>query len=197
MIFGPAVLIFCTASWAEFSSSTLALLLRLMFRLTYLGPFVPHHYKQQLIFCSKLHDGKGLGLGTLSVSYFILSILCIVQKSKEFLTSLLLLALSESLKGKFLLLVFTPFKEREFLSMHIEQSAEKGGERKVWLMSKCGQKCLIFILQLILEPFTPSSGTLCCLAPASRVQHCVRALSEGWYLSYGSVKWGIWLRVSV
>lgn len=71
-------------------------------------------------------------------------ILCAVQNSDEFSTSSAPCAASESVKGNFFLLVFTPFKERWFLHMHIEQSAEEdeveGGARNVWLTSKCGQK---------------------------------------------------------
>lgn len=72
-------------------------------------------------------------------SRFILWILCAAQNSYEFLTSSVSGAASESAKGKFFLLVFTPFKERWFLRMHIEQSAEEDGGGG-WLISKSGQK---------------------------------------------------------
>lgn len=134
-----------------------------------------------------IENGSTFICGFLSI---ILCILCVVQKSDEFLTSSALCAASlnqwrESSFSWFLLLL-----RRDSSSACILNKVQRKRGRNVWLISKCGQNCLLFILQLILEPFTRSSGMFCCLAPASRVQHRVRALSEGWYLSYGSGKWG-------
>lgn len=78
-----------------------------MIRFSYSDPFLPHRYKQQLIFHNKLHDRKRLQLPLrFSVSYFILCVLCGVQKSDEFLTSSPPCAASESVETKFFLLVF-------------------------------------------------------------------------------------------
>lgn len=161
-----------------------------MIRFSYSDPFVPHRYKQQLVFRNKLHDRKWLPVHLwFSVGHFVYFV-CVVQKSDEFLTSYALCAASlnqwrESSFSWFLLLLRT-----DSSSVCILNKVQRKRGRNVWLISKCGQNCLLFILQLILEPFTRTSGMFCCLAPASRVQHRVRALSEGWYLSYGSGKWG-------
>lgn len=106
-ILGLTPLIFCAAGWEEFSSSAVIVLLRLMIRFSYSDPFLPHRYKQQLIFHNKLHYRKRLQVHLrFSVGCFILCILCGVQKSDEFLTSSPPCAASESVKAKFFLLVF-------------------------------------------------------------------------------------------
>lgn len=110
VILGLTPLIFCAACWEEFSSSALIVLLRLMIRFSYSNPFLPHCYKQQLIFHNKLHDRKRLQVHLrFSVGYFILCILCGVQKCDDFLTSSPPCAASESVKAKFFLLVFYSF----------------------------------------------------------------------------------------
>lgn len=120
-------LIFGAVGWAEFSSSALIVLLRLMIRFKVIQSLLFHiSVNSNSSFTASCTIVWKMAPYSSAVFFHVHFILCVVPNPDEFLTSSASCTASKSVKEKFFLLVFTPFKERWFLHMHIEQNAEDG-----------------------------------------------------------------------
>lgn len=156
VILGPTTLIFCAWGWAKFSYS-LALTPTLLFHIT-----------MNSNFHNKLHDHLAILLKMTIVLFCVFYVpFKIPMNSRPLLPRALLLNRWRETS----LLVFTPFKERWFLNMHIEQSAEEdeveGGGKKCLTHIKMWPKITRYLYySWSSSPFTGSWGMFCCLAPA-------------------------------